>query len=754
MAFDPITYNEVLSGRDPIGSLVRVVSNFSEEKYVDSGSTFSATDYPELATKFPGGFQGDFYVEKPLSAIQSYWSSSNNKLGTVLVSFLSNGKLNFIFGRSNATNLLYWYRSVSSDMVDGIEYVGPFNLPEGNDAALLPLFSVAADHSVLYASVPNRHYRFDLTDSTLSTFVKMTTPDAGTKRFSFASDGTNLVAAAITTSMAAVGGMFRSTDNGTSWTQSGLITGMTASVGTIQYGNGSFIVKSAGSASNSARSRDGGATWTVQTAGTVGYNGVKYNPTLNLFVGYPVNSGAFYTSPDGTTWTARTTSGGGQSRLNVLANGTMFTSNQSDSLTTGIMNRSTDGITWAARQSTAPFSTTSNNPMRAIGAVEGAGNMLVAFTATAASSPYFGPYFYSYSTDGGSTWSSTRILPASETTKKFFAPTISSSKSKVLMMESYGGPNISTSSFTTTWNGIVSSDGGDTWQPTSIQSGSDVVSWQGVLATYDDKFFAWGTSSHDTAGFRAMCSAWSADGITWQYTSFSTMVTALQQISPSYVSIGADNTIYFGNSSSSTAATSTNYGATWTQRSFSFTGGKTFTFKDKTIHVSAGQLPKYTINGAVSWLNGQMTAVLPSLPVGYACDSNVAVMTLYNSATFYYSYDGVIWITATLPAAMPGTGAAIINGWVIIPTGAGAVYRTKDFKSWEYSNVGESTQYSSLAFTTVVSDLGAETGFIHGPDASNATGYILKADTTVGDRRRIPSIPSDLPNTKWVVIGK
>lgn len=753
MAFDPITYNEVLSGKDPVGSLVRVVSNFSDPKYVNAGTTFSAAEYPVLADKVPGGFQGDFYVEKPLTAIQSYWGSSNNKLGTVLVSFLSGGKLNFIFGKTGATSLLYWYRSVSGDMVDGVEYVGPFVLPEGNDATQFPLFSVANDHSILYASVPGRHYQINLSDPTLNTFVKMASPDT-TKRYSFASDGTNLVAAAIMTSMAAAGGMFRSTDNGASWVQSGLITGMTSSVATIQYGNGSFIVKSTGSASNSARSRDGGATWTVQTVGTVGYNGVKYNPTLNLFVGYPFNSGAFYTSPDGTTWTARTTSGGGQSRLNVLSNGTMFTSNQSDSLTNGVMNRSTDGITWAARQSTAPFSTTSNNPMRAIGAVEGAGNMLVAFTAASVTSPYYGPYFYSYSTDGGSTWSSARLLPPSETTKKFMAPVISSSKSKVLMMESYGGLNTSTSGFTTSWNGIISSDGGDTWQTTSINSGSDVVSWQGVLPTYDDKFFAWGTVAHDTAGNRAMCSAWSADGLTWQYTSYTTLTTALQQISPSYVSIGADNTIYFGNSSSSTAATSTNYGATWTQRSFSFTGGKTFTFKDKTIHVVSGQLPKYTINGGVSWLNGQMAAVLPSQPVGYACDSNVAVMTLASSTTFYYSYDGVIWITATLPAALPGTGTAIVNGWVIIPTGAGAVYRTKDFKSWEYSNVGDDIKYSSMAFTTVASDLGGETAFMHGPDACNTAGYILKADTTVGDRRRIPAIPSDLPNTKWVVIGR
>lgn len=176
-------------------------------------------------------------------------------------------------------------------------------------------------------------------------------------------------------------------------------------------------------------------------------------------------------------------------------------------------------------------------------------------------------------------------------------------------------------------------------------------------------------------------------------------------------------------------------------------------YKGRVIQLLNSQGPRYTVDGATTWQTGQLSATPASVPIGFASNSRVAVFTIASSATFFYSYDGVIWIVGTLPASMPGY-VGIINDWIMFPTGAGSIYRTKDFLNWDLVAIGEDNKYSTMALPTISSDPSGTTGFFHGPSAVNTAGYMLKADTEIRDRRRLPVIASDLPHTKWVVLAK
>lgn len=747
MAFDPITYNEVLSGKNPIGTLLRVVSDFNDPKYLDSGSSFVASEYPDLATKVPGGFQGDYVTEVPVGATPSNFSASSATLGNYMIGFMCAGKLNFLF---YAAGTYVRYTSNTSDPADGISYNGTFTIPGGTGGAEtnVPEFSLSSNGLFLYGSLADRHYRFDLSDPTLTTYKRFVLPTS-LSRYKFA-DGNGLIMAAAG-NVSVSGNIHYSSNDGDTWTVGGVATntGGSSPQG-FTFGAGVFVIVTAASTNNISRSADG-VTWTTQTVGSIGHNNVKWNPILSLFVTTPFNSGAAYTSPTAVTWTARTSINGQQKNIGICSlAGDMITgpASSGSSSSSGFF-RTTNAVAWTNRQTSSPFSNTSNNPYRGIYAVDCVMGTCFAFVGPVNGTGY-GAMMFTYSTDTGNTWSQPVRLTTPVTTKNFKPPVIDSTQNKVILMEATPGGQDQAGN---TWNGILSADGGSTWKSITISSGNDVVYWKEVLATNDGKFFAWGQLAHDTATSRCMCSAISSDGENWQYTSFTVLSASLQLVSPSSVAIGDDNRIYFLNASSTTGAVSADYGATWTQKSMPLTGGKLVSYKGRIIQLLNGQVPRYTVDGATTWQTGQLSATPASVPIGFASNSRVAVCTIASSTTFFYSYDGVIWIVGTLPASMPGT-VGIINDWIMFPTGAGSIYRTKDFTNWDLVVIGEDNKYSTMALPTISSDPSGTTGFFHGPAAVNTAGYMLKADTEIKDRRRLPVIASDLPHTKWVVLAK
>jgi hypothetical protein len=93
-----------------------------------------------------------------------------------------------------------------------------------------------------------------------------------------------------------------------------------------------------------------GTTWTERTSGTSDYLiGVTYGNGLFVIVGY---SGTILTSSDGTTWTERT-SGTSQYTVNLYrvtyGNNTFVTVGYSGTILT-----STDGTSWTSRTSGTP----------------------------------------------------------------------------------------------------------------------------------------------------------------------------------------------------------------------------------------------------------------------------------------------------------------------------------------------------------------------------------------------------------------
>jgi len=123
------------------------------------------------------------------------------------------------------------------------------------------------------------------------------------------------------------------------------------------FGNGVHVAVSMTSGTAAAKSTDGGLTWSATVIPSGVYRAVTWVPAIGLFVA--VGNAICATSPDGTTWTARTftlnagsiTFGAG---LLVAGNAGLLTGTDSNAYST-----SADGITWTNR--TLPTSASYSN---------------------------------------------------------------------------------------------------------------------------------------------------------------------------------------------------------------------------------------------------------------------------------------------------------------------------------------------------------------------------------------------------------
>ena len=137
-----------------------------------------------------------------------------------------------------------------------------------------------------------------------------------------------------------------STTSGTSWRRIN-VTGQTQAQNEIAY-NGTTTLVSVGNTGTAYTSTDNGETWTLQSTGRASgtFSGITFG--AGLFVaGITLNSTtAVSTSPDGVTWTTRTTPSIAPN--DIAYNGTnLFVMVGS----AGVIQTSPDGITWTARTS-------------------------------------------------------------------------------------------------------------------------------------------------------------------------------------------------------------------------------------------------------------------------------------------------------------------------------------------------------------------------------------------------------------------
>lgn len=134
-----------------------------------------------------------------------------------------------------------------------------------------------------------------------------------------------------------------STDNGTTWTSSSLGYGFVWR--SVAYGNGRYVAIAA-STNLTVVSVTKGASWS--TGGNLPHSGEWNSITYanGLFVAVAYTTQQIATSPDGSTWTARTIPSAGGGFLWITNAGGMFvivTQTGSSALT------SVDGITWTLR---------------------------------------------------------------------------------------------------------------------------------------------------------------------------------------------------------------------------------------------------------------------------------------------------------------------------------------------------------------------------------------------------------------------
>lgn len=144
-------------------------------------------------------------------------------------------------------------------------------------------------------------------------------------------------------------GKMESTPDGVNWTS----VSITANpLRCVALSSGSYVA--AGGGGQIHESDDGGATWTTRTPDggySDTFNGAAWSPELALFA-LAGDTGEIQTSPDGITWTSRTTPSTEdmQSMTWSSVAGLFLATGNSATLWT-----SPDGITWTAQMQAAPF---------------------------------------------------------------------------------------------------------------------------------------------------------------------------------------------------------------------------------------------------------------------------------------------------------------------------------------------------------------------------------------------------------------
>jgi hypothetical protein len=238
----------------------------------------------------------------------------------------------------------------------------------------------------------------------------------------------------------------------------------------VAYGNGLFVAVSYDGTGNRVMTSPDGITWTSRTSVDRAWYSVAYGNGLFVAVSYDGTGNRVMTSPDGITWTSRTSAADNDWRSVAYGNG-LFVAVSS----TGTGNRvmtSPDGITWTSRTSAADndwFGVTYGNGLFVAVSNTGTGNRVM-------TSP------------DGITWTSR----TSAADNDWFGVT-------------YGNGLFVAVSRTGTGNRVMTSPDGITWTSRTSAADND---WRSVA--YGNGLFV--AVSFDGTGNRVMTSP---DGITW-----------------------------------------------------------------------------------------------------------------------------------------------------------------------------------------------------------------------------------------------
>lgn len=310
-----------------------------------------------------------------------------------------------------------------------------------------------------------------------------------------------------------------------------------------------------------------------------------------------------------------------------------------------------------------------------------------------------------------------------------------------------------------TWNGILSSNSGNSWQNISITTDARVT-WYGITVTKQGKFLAWGLGT-TSAGYTKMAVFLSDDGSTWNEVSF--IQPSFSIPTNSNLGMNSNGKIFTIANSSTKLIISNDNGQTWNINTITITSpaaSRVFAFKSILLILSTTTTSYYSLDG-IAWKPCVMTATASSTIASMSANSKYCIITMSSSSTYYYTADGITWYTKTLPSSVLGTGVTVINDYFIVPYTGRFCYVSNDLLSWDIKAFGAS-EYPFTAANTIVkieSDttnnlyVAHNLGSYYGNTANILSTMVSVStnnpnDDTVG---LISYIPTTITNAKWVV---
>ncbi len=768
MAFDAITYAAAKKIQlSNIGTLTPVASTFTSTNMVESGKVFSPTAYPELASIYPAGFNGDVFEEKLIPSFPSSLNTIFEVIGDPILNWVYNSEYYLLFNNGAV------FKTTGTD-VSTFNQIATLNI----GVALVKIYAAVMRNGYLVISTnPAGSYRFP-TSNLLAAGVALTMPVVSTL---WQYEYYNGLWIAINSAI--VNNNFYTSSDGLTFTVSTntLIFPATSKPISIAV-NGIGVWLISANSAQVARSVDG-ITWTASGVGLAGGFGViRVHPTLNTFVAAPATTitatRPFYatTTSAATSWTTSTTPTGSIiNNIQCLSDGSGWVASTGALLDVPAVSiAQTIGVLTSASGTANPGVWTIKS---GVSGMNRAGdpvfyhhyaavfdNTVVVFGTCGDTRSQFSGIV---STDRVVTLSSTSKLVGNTPTTAVRAPIFITGGLIGILPES--APTIDTASQWhqgKTWSGLRTTDGGLTWNswffemPGSSSPLTSSFQFYRLVAT-PDRFLLWGyiaaqagATSTTALNVNGIVVAFSSlDGLTWTQTN---TVGTSSIAAPQTLTV-TNNTIWL--TRLTVANTSLVYskdgGATWvttTQASpisatVPATMGKKFIAFTATSNSYIGNdlaQPFYNVN----------IPAFGSLSLGSSAgNDSKAIIILTGSTAGYATLDGgSSWYQITSPIVQSTSiRLQVIKDWFLIYTGTGQVYRSTDAKSWNLINVGNDVSLASdWAWTSTSPDDDNSIGYLGGALSATRGSYLRSSEAS----HSIPPVPSLGSGYKWVVRAK
>ncbi len=761
MAFDALTYGAVTKLQNAsVGEMEIVPTNFSSPNYVDAGSNFSQSTFPELALQYPAGFTGREFVEMPVPEFTSMGAVSTNTLGGIQACFTYSVDGYVIFSNGAI------FKSTNGDLTSFVQ-IAKLNTADGpyvsiNTAAL-------CGNEIFFSTTsPGASYKVNIAaPGNVATRLSLPSDSNGWK---FAYDGTGTWVAVNTT---VPGRIIGKSSDGVNFSPVTTVMALTYTPSGVAYGNGRWIIVSDGIGTGGLISTVDFVGWQTATFAGGYSGGIAFNPVSNAWVVAPklsLNSANLQYSTNGTTWSNASAIASNQiaAMVQVTADGTFVVSagNSTPGPYCNLLatSNNTSGTAFTLKGSVI-FPT---QPGAALGAMQTAmayGANVVVFGAAGVT---YSQMSYAISTDKLTSFTQVVELTSTDKTKSVRAPVFITGNQVGIAIESLN-TNDPLWLQGSTVTGLRTTNGGTSWSPWSFSLpnlSTVTTARMGFykLITTPDRFILWGFGPYIlgpsvTVGAinQAVVGYVSSDGLTWTNLNLNNSAGKPSQV------LAKGSAIWVAPISGSSTAPyyyTTNDGTSWAGTSgLPVLGSQVFMqMCGKFFMIDTTGYGAFAINDGTTAFAAGNAVVFPGVPgapvIGlYASSSTMAFAFGTNVSYGWFSLDaGLTWQKFTFPYTISSNAKLqIINGWFMVYNGQGRVYRSKDCINWDCQIIGGLKKYS-VDWNSVSNsnDSTNSIGYLGGTSKAN-DGYFLASTNT---KNGIPPIPAPYVGTKWAVRAK